>query len=386
MMAKQEQIQKFANCWLDRFQNAVQGEMTFSVNNMTEACIFMGFQEKCGRAFVNGYGENLYEVTELKKIIGHITDIMLLGSVILTRSLYFHECGDDREIIAPENRTWFVLAFRRLAELAEITGQVKNAVILSPEVEKYKETIQKLRTELSMLFFRRDELKYVECPNIEMQYMHAIGGLEIKVYELYCESMRLKRGIEIIQAMKNHQESISIPKMQEILDSEFAEYQEKMNEQVARMNAALERNKGEYLSEEETKETKKRYRAIMKALHPDLHPDLTPEQLELFHHAVEAFEHGDLRAIQAIYDMITDQTTSVLDEENNSIQQLKEEQGRLTAMLHTVQQKIRKIKENYPYNLRLMINDKNAIAAKKADLKYTFEVLKKRIEIYQTRL
>jgi len=142
-----------------------------------------------------------------------------------------------------------------------------------------------------------------------------------------------------------------------------------MNEQVARMNAALERNKGEYLSEEETKEIKKRYRAIMKALHPDLHPDLTPEQLELFHHAVEAFEHGDLRAIQAIYDMITDQTTSVLDEENNSIQQLKEEQGRLTAMLHTVQQEIRKIEENYPYNLRLMINDKNAIAAKKAELK-----------------
>ena len=126
-----------------------------------------------------------------------------------------------------------------------------------------------------------------------MAYMLAIGGLEYKAYEIECAILRLKRKAELIQANKNRQEKIVLSKIEEVLDFEFAEYKAKLNEQVDKMNAALERSKGEVLSDEENRELKKLYRAIVKSLHPDLHPNLSDAKINLFHNAAMAYENED---------------------------------------------------------------------------------------------
>ena len=56
-------------------------------------------------------------------------------------------------------------------------------IIPFPDFQKLKEEIEKLRTELSMLVLERDELRFVICKNIEMEYMLKIGGLEYQAYE-----------------------------------------------------------------------------------------------------------------------------------------------------------------------------------------------------------
>lgn len=81
------------------------------------------------------------------------------------------------------------------------------------------------------------------CKNIETNYMLKLGGLEYKAYEAQCEALRLKRKPELIQARKNRQEKIILSMIDAILDAEFAEYQAKLNEQIEKVNDALERNK-----------------------------------------------------------------------------------------------------------------------------------------------
>ena len=102
----------------------------------------------------------------------------------------------------------------------------------------------------------RDQMLFVECKNIEMEYMLALGDLEYKAYELNCQMLRLKRKAELIQACKNRQEKIILSEIENILDTEFADYQARLDEQLHKMNIAIERSRGEWLSEDESKEAR----------------------------------------------------------------------------------------------------------------------------------
>ena len=122
----------------------------------------------------------------------------------------------------------------------------ERKIIILPEFEKIKNEVEKLRTEVSMLVLERDELKFVECKNIEMVYMLKLGNLEYKAYELNIAVMRFKRKIDLIQAKKNRQEKLNLFEIESTLDKEFDEH-------ISKINKALERSKGKLLSETETK-------------------------------------------------------------------------------------------------------------------------------------
>ncbi len=172
-----------------------------------------------------------------------------------------------------------------------------SSIILFPEYASLKAETEKLRTEVSMLLLERDDLRLVICKNIETAYMLALGSLEYNAYEWHCKVLRIRRKIDIIQAKINRQEKIIISVIDEQLDEEFAEFQRNLDEQIQKMNKALEHSKGRPLTEEETKELKKLYRSIVKALHPDLHPDISPAQVQLFQNAVNAYEMWRFRKL-----------------------------------------------------------------------------------------
>ncbi|HAI21398.1 MAG TPA: molecular chaperone DnaJ, partial [Clostridiales bacterium UBA8153] len=221
-----------------------------------------------------------------------------------------------------------------------------NIIIIHPDFEKLKAEVETLRTELSMFILERDNLLYQECKNIEMAYMLSVGALQYKAYENECAILRLKRKVELIQAKRNRQEKIILSIIEAILDAEFAEYKAKLDEQIRKMNEALERSKGERLTEAESRELKKLYRAIVKALHPDLDPDLSNERLKLFYNAVGAYELGDLEGLRIISTMVAE--PAVPDEKAEGLVFLMKEKERLTRLIQSVKSGIDHIKSEYP--------------------------------------
>jgi ElaB/YqjD/DUF883 family membrane-anchored ribosome-binding protein len=265
-----------------------------------------------------------------------------------------------------------------------MTEDHSESISLHPEHEKLKSAIQKLRTELSMLVTERDDLLYQECKNIEMQYMLAVGFLEYQAFELECAVRRLQRKIELIQAKINRQEAVDLPKIERLLDFEFAEYQEQLQEQVRKMNEAVERSQAQPLTGEETRKIKNLYRSIMKTLHPDLNPDLSQEKLELFYRAVEAYERADLDEMTLIAAILADFEPSAVSAE--SFEKLNEEKDRLNQLLKQVKDQIIQIKSQFPYTMKTFIQSPGKIEARRKEINAAIDELNDVYNAYTARI
>lgn len=257
-------------------------------------------------------------------------------------------------------------------------------VIVFPDFEKLKNEVEKMRTELSMLLLERDELQFVICKNIETEYMLKLGSIEYKAYEAQCAALRLKRKIELIQAKKNRQEKVIVSAIEETLDSEFAEYQKQLNEQIDKMNDALKRSKAEVLSDEDNKKLKKLYRKIVKALHPDINPDVSQAQVQLFDNAVQAYKNGDLNTLKIIGEMVGN--SPLPEQHKNALTQLNEEKERLQHLLKAIRDSIEQIKSEYPYTMKEIIEDEEKTEQKKKELENILSQYNELISIYKAKI
>ena len=257
-------------------------------------------------------------------------------------------------------------------------------VIVFPDLEKLKSEVEKMRTELSMLLLERDELQFVICKNIETEYMLKLGSIEYKAYKAQCAALRLKRKIELIQAKKNRQEKVIISAIEETLDSEFAEYQKQLNEQIDKMNDALKRSKAEVLSNEDNKKFKKLYRKIVKALHPDINPDVSEAQVQLFDNAVSAYKNGDLNTLKIIGEMVGN--SPLPEQHKDALTQLNEEKERLQNLLKVIRDSIEQIKSKYPYTMKEIIEDEEQTEQKKKELENILSQYNELISIYKAKI
>lgn len=267
---------------------------------------------------------------------------------------------------------------------AEIPNSASCDIISFPQYEEIKREVRKLGIELSMLLLERDELLFVECPNLETSYMLVLGGLEHKVYNTECKLLRLKRKLELIRARKNRQEKIIASEIEKILDQEFEEYQKKLKEQIEKMNEALKRGQAEKLSESEAREIKAVYRRVVKKLHPDLHPNINDAELKLFQNAVEAYKNGDLISMRVINEMLgeSDEITTRED----PITQIVREKERLTNLLKSLTVNIIKIKAEYPYTMKELLQSREKIAERKAELNDTLKQYEEMISTYSQKI
>ena len=119
-MTDMKQIHDFAVKWCDKFRDRNINYIELADRYMADDCAALGFEMDCGHAFESVYGNAIYKCNELKKVIDDIIDISLLGSAIYSRWRYFnHWSYSGAEILEPENREWFIIAFSRLALLSE---------------------------------------------------------------------------------------------------------------------------------------------------------------------------------------------------------------------------------------------------------------------------
>nr|WP_296155523.1 molecular chaperone DnaJ [uncultured Peptoniphilus sp.] len=234
-------------------------------------------------------------------------------------------------------------------------------IIEFPDIKKLKEKIRFLRRELEDLYPEKEHLVGVVCENIQRDYTLVFGSLEYKLYEAYCEYLRLRRKRDLIQAKVNRGEKPDMEAIESRLDEEFREYKRRLEEQMEEINEAIEKSKLKLLPEEEQMELKKLYKAIVKRLHPDLNPSITEGEKELFYNATESYKLGDLITLRIIYDLTVKGEEEELSLPNAS---LVKEAERLEKAIVAIREEIERIKSNPPYSLKIYLEDERKKAVR----------------------
>lgn len=241
------------------------------------------------------------------------------------------------------------------------------SIIVHPEYEN-------LKNRLSELIFEYNELKLQICPNLENMYVKQFGLLEYNLYKKDVELSKLKRKLQLMQIKINNEEKIDMSQINRQVKEEFSEYEKNIDKQMEELDEKINSTQ-EHLSEQDSKRIKSIYKKCIFALHPDLNDEMDENNLNLFTSINEAFKNGDLKTLESLSHLIPDgQLENVSD-----FDKLKE-------LIKFNENKIKEIKEDYPYNKKDLLSDPIKAGLYKNELKQLDEQYDEEIQKYQDKI
>lgn len=241
------------------------------------------------------------------------------------------------------------------------------SIIVHPEYEN-------LKNRLSELIFEYNELKLQICPNLENMYVKQFGLLEYNLYKKDVELSKLKRKLQLMQIKINNEEKIDMSQINRQVKEEFSEYEKNIDKQMEELDEKINSTQ-EHLSEQDSKRLKSIYKKCIFALHPDLNDEMDENNLNLFTSINKAFKNGDLRTLELLSLLIPDgelETVSDFD--------------KLKELIKFNENKIKEIKEDYPYNKKDLLSDPIKAGLYKNELKKLDEQYDEEIQKYQDKI
>ena len=122
----------------------------------------------------------------------------------------------------------------------------------------------------------------------------------------------------------------------------------------------------------------------MKALHPDLNPNLPEAKQELFNNAVQAYKNGDLETIRTI-SLIASDEIPAYEKEDVRVQLLKDRE-RILDRSYRVRDAIEVLKEDFPYNMKEILESEEAIEERKKELEQGLVEFKEAVDRHKTKI
>lgn len=251
-----------------------------------------------------------------------------------------------------------------------------NNIIINPEYLKIIEEVKQLKENIVQLYEEKDELIYHICKNIEAEYMSKIGILEYKLYEFQCKILRLKRKIELYQAKLNIQKVPNEEEIEEQLNTEYKEYEEKLNNMFDSIQIALDRKNSKTLSYKDSKEIKSIYRKLIKKLHPDLNKEYSEKNKKILLQVKQAYENGDLDSLRNL-ELLTDEITEKEDINVGELEEIKQTKAKYETIVKKLLDEINKIMESFPYNQKEFLKNDILVNKRKDELEKDMEINRK---------
>lgn len=249
----------------------------------------------------------------------------------------------------------------------------------TPENAALTKKLEHLHIEFLDLFTRHKDMVENESDILTSVYLEKLGRFQLELLKKQTEASRLKMKMNFIQAAINRNENPDLKAINREIDQRLLEYYQ----QIAVQSAALDDANmvlSQLITEEETKKLKEIFRVLCKRLHPDLNPNQTEEEKDLFVKVKVAYELqrlGDLQNILLyLNDSDRENLTSVLKHE-------KEERIKhLENQIKILKDKIEKLKQSFPFNMRDLISDDDHIRQKQEELKVQIKTAEEEADKY----
>ena len=228
-----------------------------------------------------------------------------------------------------------------------------------------------LKKEFTELFAQKNDMHTQEEQVLTALYLTAIGQ---KQHQKYCLSVEIKlmtQRISLYQAYFNRNEYPDIVVIEQKMQKQFAEFQQKIADEAKRIALAKDFLKEGFLSEGDVKKLKDVYRQIVKRLHPDINPDVTDAEKDLFVKAQAAYDLCDLITLNAI---LLSLDTSEHKTEVEPLD-LKAQVDTLEKHVSKLQQLIATLEKQFPFTFREKLADEGWVDAERAQLDAEIEEL-----------
>lgn len=154
---------------------------------------------------------------------------------------------------------------------------------------------------------KRDNLLYIEEPDLKEEYMQKIGMYEEQVLKLELEVSLQEKKKLMIQAAINRREPVDLEAIEKQLDEERASQLNRLNETY---KAGTHQN--ETLTVEEKEELQSLYKEIVREFHPQVRSNMTETEKYLYQKALDAYKRQNLEEMRLIHDMLFSSDTEGL--------------------------------------------------------------------------
>lgn len=224
------------------------------------------------------------------------------------------------------------------------------------------------------LLMRRDAVRK-EAFMCERAYTREFGDLILVIFRMKIECIRKKKTIEFCQAAANHGKSVDQNQLQEYLKQELAAFQKQLDAMIK--DTAAAKNHGK-VTETELLKIKKIYHKIVKQIHPDINPmvEKSEELKSLWQRVIAAYNCNDLKELQETEILVN----KVLEQLGNG--KINVEIPDIDKKIEALEAEITKIRETDPYQYKFLLDDAEAVQAKKDSLNEA----KKSYEEYSNQL
>lgn len=251
---------------------------------------------------------------------------------------------------------------------------MKDLVISLSKVQKLKEELNILNKEYLKIYEDMEDLnKKKEV--LESLYMSKLGALIFLKFEKKIEYRKLKKKLNLIIQSKNKNEKIDINKIDDILKLELKSFYTELESIREKMKDSKIYLESPILNDEEVKKVKEIFRKLAKKLHPDINKNLTKEEIELWNKIKEAYENNDLVSLIVLEGIID----NIEIKEDLSVNNIEENIEKIKNKIEKINIIIKDSLNEFPLNLREVINNESFIQSKKDELNKEIKIYKEKI-------
>ncbi|MBR0385514.1 MAG: hypothetical protein IJI05_03095 [Erysipelotrichaceae bacterium] len=244
-------------------------------------------------------------------------------------------------------------------------------------MKQYGDEIIQLQKELTELIVMRDELSFHVAALLDNMYIEYIGYPLFRVNSQKLANQKIARLIELTSTAVREQQLIRMSDLVRKVDSEFRDYSEQIGRQDTILTELPE------ISAEEKTELVSLYREVLLKVHPLVSQGALEKRRQLFQRAVNYYRNYDLAGLRYIAYLLKDwrdvQDWSDAGKATVEIERLKKE--------ITVQRKrLDSMRRHHPFNKLDLLNDTEALNARKHELEIELADLREQFEYYNDRL
>ncbi|AEE12641.1 hypothetical protein [Porphyromonas asaccharolytica] len=248
-----------------------------------------------------------------------------------------------------------------------------NPLACSPEYQRLREQYETLVVAYTALVSQYQEMTDHEAPHLSALYMHYFGKLLYTQLRLGLSLATLRLRRSLLQAYINRDEAPDLVEIDKQMAQQRLEFHQLLEKKLAQLKAAKEYWDRPHLSSQETKELKEIYKALVKRLHPDLNPHYTEEDKRLFLITVKAYQIGDLPQLRALLALLNKEKPQ--EELPSDPEALLAEVEKLQEKKSTLEIRIAKRSESFPFDQKELLSSPVAILKKQAELEAIIQEL-----------